>query len=664
MALPTIIKKTTLLLLIFCSTIVAQSQHSKVDSLLHILEQSRTDTAKITAYYHLTEYFLAKKSDSTLLYGNKGLKIAQKINDGKRSIHFLNALGNYHERNTDYKEAIKCYDKGLTIAKKLNDTEGFAKLYNNKGMVLIKQGNYEDALPLMIDALKAEEVLGNEFGMAQSYNNIGVIYFYQNNLKKATEYFELALKKQEEIGDAQTIKEAINNVGALYDYMKDYEKALEMYHKALDFNTKNNDKREMAVNLHNIAVAHFKLKNYQISENYHNRSIQLRQEIGDHNGLAISHFNYGELLFNNNKYNEAKSNFIKGLEIAEANDLKLTKQHLYGSLAKTYEHEKNYKKANEFLYKFIQTKDSILNKENSQIIADVEAKYQNEKKEKELVTARANIAERELRIQQKDNLIYGTVLLAIILGVIGYLLYNQQKLKNQQLKKENQLKDALAKIETQNKLQEQRLRISRDLHDNIGAQLTFIISSLDTIKYGIKEKNNQLSSKLHNISAFTTNTIFELRDTIWAMNKVSISFEDFFARISNFMTKAQEMSEKTNFTFSVDETINKTYIFSSIEGMNIYRIIQESVQNALKYAQAKNISVTITENNNTIDVAIQDDGIGFDQNTVELGNGLHNIKKRAKDLNAKIEVKSTINSGTQIILKLPKEEYQKAKKAS
>ena len=640
-----------LLCYLLSATVHSQEQKATVDSLLTIVSKTKDNTVLENSYYRLSEHFLARESDSALLYANKGLEISRANNNHKQVVLFFNAIGNYYEKKTVYNKSIEYYDRGIELAKQHNYTDGFAKLYNNKGMIFVKQGKYNDALPLMIDALKAEEVLGNEFGIAQSYNNIGVIYFYQNNLKKATEYFELALKKQEEIGDAQTIKEAINNVGALYDYMKDYEKALEMYHKALDFNTKNDDKREMAVNLHNIAVAHYNLKNYQISENYHNRSIQLRQDIKDYNGLAISYFNYGELLFKNNNHKEAKSNYIKGLEIAEANDIKLTKQHLYGSLAEVYEHEKNYKKANEFLYKFIKTKDSILNKENSQIIADVEAKYQNEKKEKELITARANIAERELRIQQKDNLIYGTTILAIILGVIGYLLYNQQKLKNQQLKKENQLKDALAKIETQNRLQEQRLRISRDLHDNIGAQLTFIISSVDNLKYGF-ELPEKLDNKLKGISAFTSSTIYELRDTIWAMNKSEISLEDLQSRISNFIDKAHIASEGIAFHFEKGSTIDDNLEFTSVEGMNIYRIIQEATNNAIKYAQATAISVKVYQDNSALNVHIIDNGKGFDRTKVELGNGLYNMKKRAQEIRGSLTVKSKEGEGTSVMLKI------------
>lgn len=132
----------------------------------------------------------------------------------------------------------------------------------------------------------------------------------------------------------------------------------------------------------------------------------------------------------------------------------------------------------------------------------------------------------------------GLGLVAILLSVLGYLLYNQQKLKNRQLQKESELKEALARIETQNKLQDQRLKISRDLHDNIGAQLTFIISSIENLQYGFEIKNEKLTKKLQDISAFTKETIYELRDTIWAMNKSEISLEDLQTRISNFVENA------------------------------------------------------------------------------------------------------------------------------
>jgi signal transduction histidine kinase len=259
-----------------------------------------------------------------------------------------------------------------------------------------------------------------------------------------------------------------------------------------------------------------------------------------------------------------------------------------------------------------------------------------------------------LEVRRKNTFIFGSLGLALILGLLGYLLYNQQKMKNRQLQKETELTSALAKIETQNKLQEQRLRISRDLHDNIGAQLTFIISSIDNLKYGFTDISEKLGNKLIGISSFTQQTIYELRDTIWAMNKENITFEDLQSRIANFIEHAKNASEKTDFSFNIDENVDETHIFSSVEGMNIYRIIQEAVNNALKYASADEIEVNISEKENKYTVEITDTGIGFDQDSTELGNGLNNMKKRAREIGGNIKFVSKINKGTKVILNFPK----------
>ena len=298
-------------------------------------------------------------------------------------------------------------------------------------------------------------------------------------------------------------------------------------------------------------------------------------------------------------------------------------------------------------------KDSTLNIETKDRVAELEIKYETEKKENQILQQRAEIAEKNLQVKRRNMIIFGSLGLALILGLLGYLLYNQQKLKNRQLRKEGELKSALARIETQNKLQEQRLRISRDLHDNIGAQLTFIISSIDNVKYGFTDINEKLNNKLAGISLFTSQTIYELRDTIWAMNKESITCDDLQARIANFIENAKNASAQTDFSFNIDSSLDQTHVFSSIQGMNIYRIIQEAVNNALKYSSATKIEVAISRLNETYIFKIADNGKGFDLSSTELGNGLNNMKKRGRDIGGEFSINSTPNKGTVVILEIP-----------
>jgi signal transduction histidine kinase len=206
----------------------------------------------------------------------------------------------------------------------------------------------------------------------------------------------------------------------------------------------------------------------------------------------------------------------------------------------------------------------------------------------------------------------------------------------------------LARIETQNKLQEQRLRISRDLHDNIGSQLTFIISSIDSLKFGLRNAEEKTMDKLTGISNFASQTIFELRDTIWAMNKNDITCEDLQARISNFIEKAGTAKNEITFNFSVAETICKDAKFTSIQGMNIYRIIQEAVNNALKHANATNINVHIDKEGATYHIQIEDNGRGFDVQRISGGNGVKNMEKRAKEIAGALTISSKIGLGTTI----------------
>ena len=113
------------------------------------------------------------------------------------------------------------------------------------------------------------------------------------------------------------------------------------------------------------------------------------------------------------------------------------------------------------------------------------------------------------------------------------------------------------------------------MHDNIGSQLTFIISSIDNLKYGFKDMSGALSNKLSGISTFTTQTIYELRDTIWAMNKNNISFEDLETRITNFIDNAKVASSSIDYSFNIEPSVNQSRTFTSVQGMNLYRIIQE-----------------------------------------------------------------------------------------
>ena len=310
------------------------------------------------------------------------------------------------------------------------------------------------------------------------------------------------------------------------------------------------------------------------------------------------------------------------------------------------EKKKDFKKAYDYHRLYSKTKDSLLNIDNLKAVEEINTKYQTAEKEKQLL-------QKEAEAKKKTTTIIILSLLAFFIAIVGFLIYRQQRLKNVQQKQEFELQSAIAQIENQNKLHEQRLAISRDLHDNIGAQLTFIISSVENLKFGFPTMENSIKNHLTKISDFTKTTIVELRDTIWAMNANEFTFDDLSSRIYNFIEKAQSVKENTAFKFSVDESL-KNNKFSSLEGVNLYRTIQEAVNNAIKYADATEVSVQVKPNENGITIDISDNGKGFDLDTIDLGNGIVNMQKRIEEIGGVFKIKSELDKGTQITISLNK----------
>jgi signal transduction histidine kinase len=101
-----------------------------------------------------------------------------------------------------------------------------------------------------------------------------------------------------------------------------------------------------------------------------------------------------------------------------------------------------------------------------------------------------------------------------------------------------------------------------------------------------------------------------------------------------------------SFDFSIDEQVNASHEFSSLDGMNIYRIIQEAVNNAIKYANATQIKILLQQEENKMIFSISDNGIGFSETEIELGNGLNNMKKRALELKADLKINAEKGNGT------------------
>lgn len=530
-------------------------------------------------------------------------------------------------------------------AKKIQYKIGEAESYGNLALINYYQGNFDEDLKYALKSIAIFEKIGALEKLALQYGELGY-RMKRRNMTKAIFYMQKAKSIAEKNKYQKPLLNIYNNYGVLKEMQIDYDSALYFYDKGLKLKEALKDSLGIPYSLNNIAGIYRIKKQFDKASTLFEKALQIRILKKDQIGITENYSYLGDLYTDQKKHEKAILNYKIALNKSLQFHYLDLSQYCYQMLSKNYEAINNKDEALKNYKLFVLYKDSILNKDTNSKIAELDVKYETEKKEKQLLL-------NELEIKSTKNKLILASAMALFTSLLGFLIYRQQKLKNKQQEQEFELKSAIAKIETQNKLHEQRLSISRDLHDNIGSQLTFIISSVDTIKYAFEIQNSKLDDKLSSISNFAKSTIIELRDTIWAMNTSEFTFEDLRSRIFNFIEKAKSATENIDFKFNVDEVLHEAK-FSSLIGINLYRTIQEAVNNAIKYAEATQIEVNVFQKNDKINIEIRDNGKGFDIETADFGNGLHNMRKRTEEINGTFEITSTITNGTKISFEIPK----------
>lgn len=514
----------------------------------------------------------------------------------------------------------------------------------NISLLLYYQGKYDLQIEWGLKAIRGFQYHQDWENVAQLYGEMGY-RMKRHNMILAEGYMQRGLHLAEHKNLDQPLMGLYDNYGVLKEMQEQWDSAYFFYQKGLKLKMRYHDQSGLPYSLNNLGGLFLLQKKYAQARPFFEKALQVRQSLNDSIGLCETNLSLASL-------DQAEKKPIKALQrldfvVHYAQRKGLTdllvqglqqRASLWNSLGKSDKAVSDYQEV-------VRWKDSLNLSTMRAKQTELEVSYRTQEKEQQL-------HEQELQVaRQKYWLGFLVLGLLSVLG-IGWLLLRQQKLKLLQTQQAFALEKAIQEVANQNQLHEQRLAISRDLHDNIGAQLTFIISSIDTLKFAFPALNEKLTLQLDRISEFSQQTIRELRDTIWAMNHGEFHMEDLKMRLSNFIEKAASVATSVQFDFQCTPEASAV-TFSSLSGIHLYRSIQEAVNNALKYAQPNRIQVQVQRINNSLQIEIRDDGKGFDLENVNFGNGLHNMRKRMEEIGGNLEIKTLTNHGTQILLQLP-----------
>ena len=293
---------------------------------------------------------------------------------------------------------------------------------------------------------------------------------------------------------------------------------------------------------------------------------------------------------------------------------------------------------------------------------DIETKYQTEKKEKENLQLKQDNLVIEQKRKQNRNLLYGSLVLLSLGGVIGYqslknsrrkrLLSEQQeeleKQKNITLIKEQEITTINAMIDGQEK---ERIRIAEDLHDNIGSVLATLKLHFENLKLNREKKHFNQEELYEKTEGLIDETYKKVRSIAHAKNAGVIANKGLLVAVKII---AEKISAANKTQIEIIDFGLHNRLENTLE-ITVFRIIQELLTNIIKHSKAKNATVNISQFENTLQIIIEDDGVGFDYKKTHLksGMGLSSIKTRIEHLKGTFNIDATISKGTNIIISIP-----------
>ncbi len=422
---------------------------------------------RIASCYYNKKY----DHDSSSVYYAEAVKLIQYLADTEKNKSkkekFLDILANtlittgvvcFEEG--DLAQSSEYYRQAIEISREINDSLTLSKGIVNQGMILNNQGKYDEAIKNYITAIKIFEQLHDQKGIAISHLSIGNILRKQNTQEKAIASYNNALKIFKEINDELGECFCYNNLGICYTNLGNYKKSFEFYNRALAIYEKNGNESGMSMMYSNISTVYLFQDDYDKATEYVLKSLKINEKNRNSLSLLGAYVNLASIyleratdsLISVTPRREYIDNAIqyaeKGLALTDTLQLIMEKVSTLKVLKDAYSLKGNYEKAYEMANTMIELNDSLYNKEKTKIIADIETKYETDKKEHEIQKQKLEIYEQQLKLSNA-RLLRNSLAVAFVLLVIVILLvsrnYRQKNKAHRILDEKNSL------IEKQNR---------------------------------------------------------------------------------------------------------------------------------------------------------------------------------------------------------------------
>ena len=562
--------------------------------------------------------------DSMGTYIFKLDSVFDQLTPEKKS-RLLSFKGYYNNSKSKIYLAKSNYEKALEIAVKINNDSLIAYAYNGLGITYKNQNEFDLAVKNYLKSLIYFEKLKDYHGICNINVNLAIMYQEKEDVDLANKYVKKTIEALRYSPNTPVYLSVLHVKANLFGMAGQLDSALAIDKYALKLIDSLNIPRQKTEFLNNMALCMLFSNQTEKAEKYLLESIKIDSINGDLRLVTDSYISLSQLKMQTNNPEEALRYNQLALSLAKSIKNPVFAASAYKNASTILSQKGDYLTALKYKDSVILLTKQFTNEKKEKVQIELIELYESEKKDNLLIEKNGQLS--------RLKLIFFFIFLFVAFGgIVGYNYFKNYK-------KISALKLEKAVEETN---QNERIRISRDLHDNMGSYATSLLSQIDSLELlsDVKEK-----SKIKALRGDAENIMSTLRETIWILKTKTISIKQFFELLKLYAEK--NLSHKLGIQLKFHELIIKEVELSPTESLNLYRIMQEVIQNIMKHAEAKNVEIELSSTEK-ISMMIKDDGKGFEADNNDRKSGLENMQFRASEINYTINIKSVIDAGTQV----------------
>ena len=543
---------------------------------------------------------------------------------------------------SDFNSAFSVLEKSLKIAVLTGDACSQARLLKELAVLYEMKGEYQASVEFLMMALKISQY--HEFDNISSdiHNNLGILYFNMKDGQNALDEYIKSLRYAIQINDTVRIIKVMNNIGnthmTIYGQM---ETAEDYFQKSINLAEKIGWITAVEVGINNLIQVYLQTERIGEAEKLVMQSY-LRDSLD-----PFVNYNIANFYLSSGAPDKSILFFLKALDYSEGHPE--LKGVLLNDISSIYAELGNYKLAYHYHLKYSELKENLNKLEVQKYIVDLETRYETEKKDQEIyfLTKQKNKVRRMVVL-----LVLGVIsLLTLVFFLILYLrnqkIISRQKdriLKNEQLK--NEQEKILVAIKSGLKgEEEERNRLSRDLHDGLGS----FLSGLKLTMLNVRRGNDNFEEILQSAIMMVDASIDEVKRIAANIAPEILINSGVIDAIHEFCADFHSISSEIKISFGFYG--NKCRFIAPFE-LALYRIAQELINNAVKHSGSLSIDVQLIVERERVFLSVTD--FGFETQSRNLifveGKGLNNVKKRAESFGGRFEIFCREGRGTECVV--------------